>query len=462
MIKNLERNGRRLNRVSKIVRKRLEIIILDHWDSERIVKYKDEIVLEYNRVVNYISENIDAFTRKSQQKLLDKIDACERTLEKQLKTLDFQINFPSDKLDLVNNTHISEISEQIENQIEEASGVTETSLEFDTDDIDDIVDIGNESDKLVGSATVVESGKTVNLNEKSEKNIENIIMAPPTEESFLDMCSKHLPKQFAGDPLGKSAFIKSIKFLKKLGKSEENSKLLASYVQMRLIGKACEYVSDDCEDIDVIVKAIEDNCKAENSKVVAGKLMALRADRTNLTEFTKKAEQLCEAFQRSLILEGTSRDKANEFTIEKAVDLCKVNTTSTVVQSMLHSTKFEDASEVIAKYTIVSRDVSSNNQVLQFRSHNRVRGNYRNNFHQQRYSNNNNYGGNYNRNNSNNRNFNRNYNNDNRGRNFGNSRGQSRGNYRHNDRRINQFSVNDEAPPSGARCKSIERAENSN
>lgn len=196
--------------------------------------------------------------------------------------------------------------------------------------------------------------------------------------------------------------------------------------------------------------------------------MALRADKANLTDFAKKAEQLAEAFQRSLVLEGTSRAKAIELTVEKTIDLCKVNTTSTLVKSALISSKFENAKEAIAKFTIETRNASNENQVLQFRSNNRGngRGNYQrnrnwnNNFNNFSYNNNNNgfLNNNY-RNNS--RGFNNNNNNfRGRGHYRGNYRGNFRGNGRNGQNSVNHFtSQNGNAPPSGAQQIEMRQAE---
>ncbi|XP_055325945.1 probable basic-leucine zipper transcription factor Q [Sitodiplosis mosellana] len=226
-------------------------------------------------------------------------------------------------------------------------------------------------------------------------------------------------------------------------------------------------------DTDEIINALKAGIKPENSKVVAGHLMALRADRANLTDFAKRAEELAESFQRSLVMGGTSRAKAIELSVDKAIDLCKANTSSTLVKSVLLSSKFDDAKEVIAKFTIETRNAVAENQILQFRS-NRGRNNrgnansernWRNDSNGFRANGNRNNGWNNNRsNNGNNNNFLNNNNGSNGNSNANRGRGNFRSNYRGNGRNgqssVNFFnSENGSAPPSGAQQVQIHQAE---
>lgn len=262
--------------------------------------------------------------------------------------------------------------------------------------------------------------------------------------------------------------------MEKIGETEDNKKILAGFIYTRSTGKAFECVPPNLEKIETITKALEDHCKPENSKVIAGKIMALKADRANLTDFAKRAEQLCESFQRSLVLEGSSRDKAIELTIDKTIDLCKANTTSTAVKSMLASYKFTDANEVIAKYTIETRNAVTDNQILHFRSNNRGRNNYHrnsrnnNNFRNNDFSNNfrgYNYNSNNNGWNGNNQIYhNTNQNNgNNRNRSYNNAGGNSRGNFNRNGKRYNTYAMhqsgNDAAPPPGVNQIRMNRAD---
>lgn len=432
-------------------------------DENRKDEYKKEIIDEFNKITIFVAACIETFTRDSQTKLLAKLTNLEQILVDRLRIIGFKVTeFPTDKLSVLDERFVVKISDD---DLKEAENLDTTvfddanvSLDFDD----------NTEEKQHGEQSDLSNNSNENSNlENFTGNSNNLEfnMVAPEPDAFLTTCTRHISKYFAGDPLERNAFVKSIKLLQSLAINEANKTVLANFIHTRLIGKASEWVPEDAEDIDVIVRAIQANCKAENSKVVAGRLMALKADRNNLTEFSKKAETLCEAFQRSLVLEGTSREKAIELTVDKTIDLCKANTTNTVVRSMLASYKFTDANEVIAKYTIESRNAAIDNQMLHFRSNQRGRASFNRNFRSNNFRSNGNGNGNgWNGNNQSN--YNRGQNNNyNRGRNFNNFRGQSRGNFRGGSRsnmyHFNQAG-NDSTPPPGDNAVRMNRADNTN
>lgn len=61
--------------------------------------------------------------------------------------------------------------------------------------------------------------------------------------------------------------------------------------------------------------------------------MALKADRNNLSEYSKNAEQLAEHYKRTLILGNYTYEIANEFVIKDTIDLCRANTNSVLVKA---------------------------------------------------------------------------------------------------------------------------------
>lgn len=97
--------------------------------------------------------------------------------------------------------------------------------------------------------------------------------------------------------------------------------------------------------------------------------------------------------------------KADELTIERTVELCRINTNSDLVKSVLESTSFDSPKEVIAKLITQSNKVKKDAQVLAFRS---TKKNFsRNNFSRNKGYYNNNGNNSYN-NNGNNNNYRKN------------------------------------------------------
>lgn len=171
-----------------------------------------------------------------------------------------------------------------------------------------------------------------------------------------------------------------------------------------------------------IKDALAAKTKFDNSKVVEGRLLALKADQSKLNDYAKKAEELADSLKRALVLEGIPQSKANEMAIDKTVELCRSNARSDMVRGILAITE------------------TTEKQILQFRRQNNqnVRGH---GFQYNRYG----YQNNDNNNFGNNQNFRGNY----RGR----GRGRGRG-YPDNfgQRQNNQifFTENEQAPPPGA------------
>lgn len=250
----------------------------------------------------------------------------------------------------------------------------------------------------------------------------NVNMAMSSVD-FLALAARTINHNYNGNPLGLSAFISSIEMLKEIIPANLEA-FFAKFTLSKLEGKARECVPDDVQNVDVIITCLRQHIKPDNSKVVAGRLLALRPDRAKLTDFTEQAELLADAFQRSLIIEGITHAKAREMSIEKTVELCRNSTRSDLVKSILAATKFDSPKEVVAKYVVEANTEEKEKQILQFkaqnkRGFNRGRGQYKNQKHTNGYQKN---GHN---------NFNNNSNS--RGHNKFKGRGRGRGNYNNNN-----------------------------
>lgn len=78
----------------------------------------------------------------------------------------------------------------------------------------------------------------------------------------------------------------------------------------------------------------------------------MKPDRSKLKEFSQNAEDLAEALQRSLIIEGIPHNERNEMAIEKTIEACRNAARSDYVKSVLAASRFDSPNEVIAKYLV--------------------------------------------------------------------------------------------------------------
>lgn len=152
--------------------------------------------------------------------------------------------------------------------------------------------------------SIVEDSGSDSDNLENETNSTNFEMAI-TNIEFIGLCAKTISKNYDGNPLARNAFINSIELLKTLCPAEHKT-ILITFIKTRLEGKALESIPNEPENIDEILDALRTNIKPENSKVISGRMLALRLDNKKVQDFSRQAEELADAFKRSLIVEEES------------------------------------------------------------------------------------------------------------------------------------------------------------
>lgn len=248
-------------------------------------------------------------------------------------------------------------------------------------------------------------------------------------QEFLKVCSTYIRNNYSGDPLSVNSFVNSITLLKSMAGNDHGA-LLLQFILTKLEGKALELMPDN-PTIDTIIETLKTKIKPDNSKVITGKINALRSDRMQMQDFAKQAEELADALKRSLVFEGITKDKANEMVVEETVKMCRNSAKSDLVKAVLEATTFTDPKDVVAKFITQSTTARQENQVLSYRR------SYNNNYRSKRNHNGNrNFVNRQNFNNSNRNRFNYRYKN-NQSRNYNNNYG-NRGNSSQNRTQSNR------------------------
>lgn len=191
-------------------------------------------------------------------------------------------------------------------------------------------------------------------------------MSAMTAAEFLRLASQHINRNYAGDPLALSSFIDSVELLKQV--MGTHADILRQFVITRLEGRAREAVPEGAESVDAILNALKAAIKPDSSKVIEGRMLALRVDKSKIQDFTKQAEELAEALERSLIVEGISQAKAKSMAIDKTVEMCRQSARSDLVKSVLAATTFTNAKEVVAKFVVEAAVETKEKQILAFRA----------------------------------------------------------------------------------------------
>lgn len=278
--------------------------------------------------------------------------------------------------------------------------------------------------------------------------------------TYLSHVSKIINTNYKGDPNALNAFITAIELAESVTPNEHKESLI-KFIKTKLEGNALDAIKNiTVNNTTDIITALKNKIKIETSKVVLGRLLALRAERHSLQKFQEQADELANALRRAYISEGMTPELAENTTIDKTVEMCRLSAKTPLVKSVLASTHFNDPKEVLAKLITESNYENNETQILYY-TRNNMRGrdgrqsNYQNNQYRNNSRGNNRNGRGY-YNNFNNRNnySNGNHNSSNyrgRGRNYSNNfnrRGNNQ-NRRGNDRYVRMIeSENNETPTS--------------
>ena len=190
---------------------------------------------------------------------------------------------------------------------------------------------------------------------------------------FLRDAKSILTIKFTGDATELAAFLDEIEQLRLLiTPSIENYAF--KHIKTRISGKAREDLDDHIDNIDDLIQSLKKNTRYEDSEIIEGRILALRADKVSLTEFQNQAEELCQKFKRALVMEGISKEKAQQLTIKKARELCAKSTNLPEVRAVIKSTSFKEPIEVITKYITEIQENVRERQILHFNV--KANGNY--------------------------------------------------------------------------------------
>lgn len=121
--------------------------------------------------------------------------------------------------------------------------------------------------------SVYNSQENLNLNQA------NMAQSP---KDFLSVAGQIFNYKYNGDALKLESFLTDIELVVELA-AENNADLCLKFVKSKLESRALECMPDEIADIRSITDALKATIKPENSKIVEGKIMALRLEKGNFT-----------------------------------------------------------------------------------------------------------------------------------------------------------------------------------
>lgn len=422
----------------------------------KIKEYKEGLVRTYNDIVIFINAEHSRLPLESKFDVLTKLNGCLNQLKQAFQRLNFSYEFGKDihaQIDITKITEISDISSDLSGNLPSTSnlGTVSTQSETENDSEGESI-VGNNisarnqtfpphtdntgiKEKELVEETDTNLGDFSDISEQTQHN--TIDMAPQSAAEFIKLANATINYRFDGDPDLLDGFIDGLELLKELVENE-NKKVFIKFVMTRLEGEARGLFKEAPNDIDIIINRLKEKIAFEPSKVIEGKFLALRADRSSLLKFSDLAKELASKYNRSLVREGFSIDKAKEITVEKTVEMCRKSAKSDTVKAVLAASSFNEPEEVIAKMIVeinnLKNDKPHASYAHKYNNNHNKNGNFRNS----------NGNSNQNRNNRNsNNNSIRNHNNSQHRNNSHNSNGsQNNNNYRNNYNNGNNYNNN--------------------
>lgn len=414
--------------------------------TEIVQERTENIIKAYNDIIDFVQPILQSDQNESKNEIKETLEQIREYIIEDLSILNSDVKVPHN----------------FTTKIVDPSNI----------DIDD--DSKNQNNNSDDKKPELPTNKTNTDDDKKQKNNIKPLPIQPlpidvhsskmalTSNDYYGMCSRQLNYTYDGDPLGLPPFIDSIELLQVMDAQKQHENILKGVIWSKLKGKARDYVPAGAS-VNEIKEKLKKSIKVPSSKIITGRLMALKADKMNFGDYASKAEELAEQLKRAYISEEIPNERANQMTIDQTIELCAANTHSTQTKSVLEATQFDDSKDVIAKFIIQERKQTNPQQVLAFRGkprfNNRNFQNQNRRYHNQ-YNNYNNFN---NRNGFQARNFNRNNNfNRNRGNYRGrgnNSQNNQNGNWRQNNNNNNNrqprrgnvyYTENSDALPSGA------------
>lgn len=277
-------------------------------------EYRENLIEKYNELTSYLAECHESSTLQFKTDIYKKQLAILDKLKESFNILGISYEFSADVFSQINIEYCTEID-----------------------------DVMSESD----DQTVGNNSNIVN----SENEITKANKMTQTTKEFISMANHMMGSKFSGDPLALESFVDSIELLRELCE-KQNERVFLKFVLTRLDGKAREAVPENVESVDEIMKCLKEKIKTESSKIIEGRILALRAEKNNLTKFAERAEELAEQLRRSLCVEGFSKAKAKEMAVEKTVDMCRRSARNETIKAVLASSRFDEPKEVIAKMIV--------------------------------------------------------------------------------------------------------------
>lgn len=320
--------------------------------SETRERQATDSIQAYNLFVAYIQETFSTIViQENRDKVNNKLTSAREKLVRLLARIGYQIDLEGlGKFDTIDLSRLSVIVQQVAEPGTSASA-SNTAVgqveEVVTDDDDKFSDASSDKD------TSNRRKETETL--VSDNNRISLIMAPTPQEKrqIQEYAAKILDKEYNGDPLLLESFIDKVNIISE-GTPDDMIAISLGVIKAKLTGRARDSIPTDCTTFAALIDNLRKFIRPDDIQIVKSRLVALRLQNNNYTEFAKKAEDLADSLFRALVDRRTPEDVARESVILETKVLCRANARTEGVKTIITGGKYKDAKECIAEFTLVS------------------------------------------------------------------------------------------------------------
>lgn len=268
-------------------------------NEAKLIEHRRCIIKTYNDIVTFFEPHFSALSNDLKLQIENEIITHLRKLKECFKILRLEYQFDANIFNTIDINKIIEIDTGLNLQ------TTSKQSQINTKTSDRTVNNTekDQNNKQISTSLDNQSNSDTETLTDSENSFDSTIEMAQTPEKFMKVAHQTISTKYNGDPLNLDSFSDSINLLKTMCK-DENKELMAQYIMTRLEGKARGAISETPKTTDEIIVQLKEGIKTESAKVIEGRMLALRADKTNLTRFSERAEELAEQYRRRYIERG--------------------------------------------------------------------------------------------------------------------------------------------------------------
>lgn len=292
--------------------------------SEAIRKeIRDNILVEYNKFVNFISLIYSSLTVEQQYQVKKVFSSVRDKVIRSYLVLKVPYKVPTSCLKGIDETILDEDFEE--------------TVREDTSDSDASEESCSNSDS----------------EEKDTKTVEIMAMS---KMEFFNFASKIISNEFDGSAERLQPFLDALNLLQANCENQEQNAV--AYVKTKLTGKARDLITETDTLGDIIVK-LRTGVQVESSQMVTAKLLSLRQYNKDASKYASEVEVLAQKLKRAYITEGVPVPVAETYATNVTIKALKTNSNSDKIQLVMEAGTFNSCQEALTKFVNISSEATS-------------------------------------------------------------------------------------------------------